>query len=282
MALNVIKNYLKANDCYKSGQKITPIGIQIHTVGTAQSSAAALSSYWNQPGTGACTHYAADARVQGQVLQFLPENYRSWADAGYGNDNLITIEGMESNHMRYTGGANYVMTDRDEFIADITRSYNGMVELCAKICRERGWNPTTKLPGGLYLISSHDEGRVAGISSMHVDPTHIWSEIGFTMDGFRIDVAEALSDIYEVGKRYKALSSLTIRKAPAGTALPYKEIPLLRRWTYLKGVNGQARIKKGTTVRCREIVRTAKGIYIKVTRGYILVQHRGRDRVQKV
>ena len=192
MALSIVKNYLTRNDCYKSGRRITPIGIQIHTLGTAQNTAQSLADYWNQSGISACVHYAVDAEVEGKVLQFLPENYRSWADAGYGNNNLITIEGMESDYMRYTGGASYIITNQTKFKADIQRSYNGMVLLCAKICNERGWNPTAKLTSGLYLISSHYEGNKAGLSSNHGDPNHIWGKMGYTMSGFRKAVKTAM------------------------------------------------------------------------------------------
>lgn len=176
MKLNIIKNYLTKNDCYKSGRTITPIGIQIHTIGTAQNTARALADYWNQPGISACVHYAVE--VEGNVLQFLPEHYRSWADAGFGNNSLITIEGMESDHMKYLGGANYTIKDETKFKADIEKTYKGLILLCAKICTEHGWNPTAKLSNGLYLISSHDEGRLAGLSSAHVDPTHVWRKLG--------------------------------------------------------------------------------------------------------
>lgn len=67
------------------------------------------------------------------------------------------------------------------------------VELCADICKRYGWEPAEKLPSGLYLISSHDEGRRAGLSSAHVDPTHVWGPLGLTMNQFRKDVALAMA-----------------------------------------------------------------------------------------
>ena len=48
--MKLIQNYLTNNDCYKSGRTITPIGIQIHSIGTGQNTATSLMSYWNQPG----------------------------------------------------------------------------------------------------------------------------------------------------------------------------------------------------------------------------------------
>ncbi len=70
--------------------------------------------------------------------------FRSWADAGYGNNNLITIEQMESDYIRYTGGASYTVTNSAKFKADVMRAYRGCVELCADICKRYGWNPKKK------------------------------------------------------------------------------------------------------------------------------------------
>lgn len=193
MVLNIIKNYLKKNRCYQQNKKRTPIGIQIHTVGTGQGTAQAVADYWNQSVVSACVTYCVDCDTPGKVLQFLPENVRSWADAGFGNGNLITIEICESDHMKYTSGASYKITNESKFKEDILRGYNTAVLLCADICNRYGWNPTDKLANGMYLISSHDEGRRAGVSSAHVDPTHIWPKIGKTMDGFRADVKAAMS-----------------------------------------------------------------------------------------
>lgn len=58
------------------------------------------------------------------------------------------------------------------------RGYNTAVELCAKICKEHGWNPKAKLSNRMYLISSHKEGNLAGLSSNHGDPNHVWNRFG--------------------------------------------------------------------------------------------------------
>lgn len=198
MKLNIIKNYLKNNRCYQRNVKRKPIGIQLHTIGTGQGTAQSVADYWNQPAVSACVTYIVDCDTEGKVLQCLPEDVRSWADAGYGNDHLITFEICESDYIRYTGGADYDVLNADKFKADIMRGYNTAVLLCADTCRRYGWNPTDKLPSGLYLISSHDEGRRAGLSSAHVDPTHVWGRFGLTMDGFRADVKAALDGNFEV------------------------------------------------------------------------------------
>ena len=207
MALNIIKNYLTNNRCYQSGTTCNKIGIQIHTIGTGQGTAQSVADYWNQPSVSACVHYVCDADTPGKVLHLLPETIRAWADAGWGNNNLITIEICESDYIRYTNGASYVVTNEELFKADIMRGYNTAIMLCAKICKDRGWNPTAKLPNGMYLISSHNEGRLAGLSSAHVDPDHVWSRFGLTMDGLRkavknyMDTGSFVSDtLYRIRK----------------------------------------------------------------------------------
>lgn len=192
MSITIKRNILTNNDCYKSGRTRTPVGMQLHTIGTAQNSASALASYWNQGGISACVHYCIDAEHEGLVYQFLPENYRSWSDGGEGNATAITVELMESDYMRYTSGSNYVVTDEAKFKADVTRAYNTAVEFFAMKCKEYGWNPQEKRGNGLYRVFSHDEGRRLGLSTAHVDPTHIWDRYGWTMDKFRADVVKAM------------------------------------------------------------------------------------------
>lgn len=192
--MDIVKYYVTKNDCYRSGRKCVKKGMQLHTIGTAQNTAKAVADYWNQPGIEACVHYVVDAEREGYVLQLLPDDYRAWADAGYGNNNLLTFEIAESDSMKYTSGAAFAVTNEEKFKNDILRGYNNAVLFCAQKCREYGWNPQKRLENGLFVISSHDEGRRLGVSSPHVDPTHVWKRLGLTMDQFRRDVAEAMKE----------------------------------------------------------------------------------------
>lgn len=204
MGLNIVKNYLTNNRCYQQAVKRNPIGIQIHSIGTAQGTAKAVCDYWDSPNVSALVHYICDADAAGKVYHTLPENYYAWADGGYGNRNLITIEICESDFMKYTSGANFVITSKENFETDILRGYDTAVLLCAKICTEHKWDPMTKLPSGLYLISSHYEGNKAGLSTNHVDPDHVWSKVGLSMDTFRQAVKNAMKgDISPSGEEVK-------------------------------------------------------------------------------
>jgi len=197
MPLNIIDYTCTKNRCYIQGKKRKPIGIQIHSIGCAQGTAKSVADYWNSPNVSALVHYICDSDSPGKVLKTLPEEIAPWADAGYGNRNLIAIEMCESDFMKYTGGASYYVTDEKQFKKDILQSYNSAVMLCADICRRYGWNPWSKLSSGLYLISSHNEGRRAGLSSSHVDPDHVWEKVDKTMEMFRNDVLYAIGDSFE-------------------------------------------------------------------------------------
>ena len=201
--MKVIKSLITNNRCYKNGATRKPIGIQIHSIGTAQGTAKAVVDYWNQSSVSMAVTYICDADEAGRVYQMLPEEYYTWADGGYGNRNLITIEIAESDWMKYRpNSASYDITNRSLFEADIRRGYATAVELCADICKRYGWDPMSKLPSGLYLISSHDEGRKAGLSTAHVDPSHIWPPLGLSMDTFRQAVKNAIA-----GKKTSATST---------------------------------------------------------------------------
>lgn len=332
--LSIKKNYLTNNRCYKDGRTCKKIGIQIHTIGTGQGTAQSVADYWNQPAVQACVHYVCDADVPGNVLQFLPEEMRSWADAGWGNNNLISIEICESDYISYTNGANYDVNNEEKFKADILRGYNTAILLCAKICKERGWNPLAKLGNGMYLISSHNEGRLAGLSSAHVDPDHVWGRFNLTMDGFRKAVKAAMNSeggpyyvrkawdradnqigsytyldnaknvcrsgyhiydangkliysapVFQKGVRYRMQTDLALRTEPKASAplVQYDTIPTAKRRYFKRGGSGEALIRKGTVDKCLgEEQISGRGVYMKITRGWILAQYQGKNRVAKV
>ena len=331
--LKITKNYLTNNLCYQRGVTCEKIGIQIHTIGCAQGTAGEVAKYWNQDTIAACVHYICDADVPGNVLQFLPEEIRSWADAGWGNNNLISIEICESDYIEYHGGASYTVDDEAKFKADIMRGYNTAIQLCAKICRERGWDPLAVLNNGMHLISSHNEGRLAGLSSAHVDPDHVWGRFGLTMDGFRKAVKAAMTSggpyyvrkawdrtdtqigsytyldnakkvcwsgyhiynangkliysapVFQKGVRYRMQTDLALRTEPKASAplVQYDTIPTGKRRYFKRGGFGEALIRKGTVDKCLgEEQISGRGVYMKITRGWILAQYQGKNRVAKV
>ena len=289
MSLNIIKNYLTQNKCYQRADKNGKIGIQLHTIGVGQGTAKSVADYWNQEGVPACVHYVVDCDTPGKVLQLLPEDYRSWADAGYGNNHLITFEICESDYIKYQGGASYKVSNETKFKADIMRGYHTAVELCAKICKERGWNPQSKLPSGLYLISSHDEGRRAGLSSAHVDPTHVWNRFGLTMDGFRAEVAKALKTSLELKAwmKVKLTQDIAIRDGvstklhPAGY-VKYTELSASVKKKCKRIAGNKAKLKKGKVVEVRSVTKAWDGtIWVQIKSGWLPAVVKGAYRVRE-
>ncbi len=287
MALIMIQNYLTKNRCYQTAAINEKIGIQLHTIGIGQGTAQEVADYWNQSTVSACVHYIVDCDASGKVLQCLPEEYRSWADAGYGNNHLITFEICESDAIEYLDGASYKVLNETKFKEDIMRGYHTSVELCAKICKERGWNPQSKLPSGLYLISSHDEGRRAGLSSAHVDPTHIWERFGLTMDGFRADVAEKMKLELRAGMKVRLIRAIALRngvsaKYQQAGYVKYTDLPASVKKKCKRIAGNRARLKAGAVVEIRDVEQTLDGTgWIQIKNGWLPVVVKGNYRVDR-
>ncbi|MEY8428288.1 peptidoglycan recognition family protein [Lachnospiraceae bacterium 46-15] len=287
MGLNIVKNYLTENRCYQTGAICEKIGIQIHTIGTGQGTAQAVADYWNQEAVSACVHYCVDADTSGKVLQFLPENVRSWADAGWGNNHLITMEICESDYISYIGGANYTVRNPEKAREDIMRGYQTAAELCASICRRYGWNPQAKLANGMYVISSHAEGAAAGLSSNHADPAHVWSRFGLSMDGFRADVAKMMRTEPEIkpGVKVRLTQDIAVRdgmslKDQQAGYVKYTELSASAKKKAKRIAGNRARLKKGTVVKILETKTAWDGtVWSWVKSGWLPVVKDGKCRV---
>lgn len=287
MGLNIVKSYLTKNRCYQAGASCEKIGIQIHTIGTGQGTAQAVADYWNQGAVSACVHYCVDADIPGKVLQFLPENIRSWADAGWGNNHLITVEICESDYISYSGGANYSVRNLEKARADIMRGYRTAAELCAFLCKWYGWNPQAKLGNGMYVISSHAEGAAAGLSSNHADPAHIWSRFGLSMDGFRTDVAKMMRTEPGIkpGVKVRLAQDIAVRdgvssKEQQAGYVKYTELSASAKKKAKRIAGNRARVKKGTVVKILETKTAWDGtVWIRVKSGWLPVVKDGKWRV---
>ena len=287
MGLNIEKNYLTENRCYQTGAVCEKIGVQIHTIGTGQGTAQAVADYWNQGAVSACVHYCVDADIPGKVLQFLPENIRSWADAGWGNNHLITVEICESDYISYSGGANYSMINSDKARTDIMRGYRTAAELCVSICERYGWNPQAKLGNGMYVISSHAEGAAAGLSSNHADPAHIWSRFGLSMDGFRTDVAKMMRTEPGIkpGVKVRLAQDIAVRdgvssKEQQAGYVKYTELSASAKKKAKRIAGNRAMVKKGTVVKILETKTAWDGtVWIRVKSGWLPVVKDGKWRV---
>ena len=179
--MEIIEAFAAKNKCYQAGAALVPRGIMLHSIGTPQPSAAALARYFDQyqpGGQSVCVH--AFAQADGTVYQTLPWEMRGWHCGGAANNTHIGIEMTEpSAGMAYAEAA-----------AQITGTYRTAVALFAQLCETYGLDP---LADG--VIIGHAEGHRRGVASNHADPEYLWNAygMGYTMDGFRRDVAEAMA-----------------------------------------------------------------------------------------
>ncbi len=187
--MEIVQSILTDNPCYKTGHKIEVHGLMLHSVGCNQPSAEVFVKEWNKhTEQKKCVHAFIDG-VTGKVYQTLPWEHKGWHCGGAGNSTYIGVEMCEPSGIRYNGGAAFNCLDRSEALAVVKRTYNAAVELFALLCQQYHLDP---LKDG--VIISHKEGHARGIASAHEDPSHLWNglESGYTMDGFRHDVALAM------------------------------------------------------------------------------------------
>ena len=198
--MNIIEAYVTRNKCFQAGEAIYPRGLMLHSIGTPQSSAAALVRYFDQyqpGGQSVCVH--AFVQADGTVYQTMPWWMRAWHCGGSANGTHIGVEMTEPDvRMSYAEAAE-----------QITGTYHAAVELFAWLCKIYGFDP---LADG--VIIGHAEGHRRGVASNHADPELLWDTygMGYTMDGFRRDVYnkmhEKVEEDEDMATRYNSVSEL--------------------------------------------------------------------------
>ena len=190
--VKIIESILTKNPCYTAGKTITVQGLMLHSVGCPQPSASVFVKNWNSESyDSACVHGFIDGNT-GDVYQTLPWNRRGWHAGGSANNTHIGVEMCEPACIKYTSGANFTCSDTATAKAVVKRTYESAVKLFAYLCKKYNLDP---LKNG--VIISHNEGRLSGVASSHVDPEHLWDGLktGYTMDGFRKAVAAAMGTV---------------------------------------------------------------------------------------
>lgn len=212
MSIKIIQNICTGSNCYKAGGKIAVKGIMLHSVGCNQPKASVFIDQWNRNVTDVCAHGVIDPDG---IYQTLPWNHFGWHAGSPANNLYIGIETTEPASIIYTGGASFKDSDPAATKAHIKAVYDKAVELFAYLCQ------TYKLdPLGKNVIISHNEGRLLGIATSHVDPDHLWAKYGYTMDGFRkavkakmaAPVAEKVLDEKGYIKGKKTIGVLTYKE----------------------------------------------------------------------
>ena len=189
--MDITKNILTKNPCYKASKTIKVRGLMLHSVGCSQPSAMAFINSWNTESAKVCVHGFIDGNT-GEVYQTLPWNRRGWHCGGAANGTHIGIEMCEPDCIKYTSGAKFTCSDKARAKEIVKRTYNSAVELFAHLCKKHDLNP---LSDGVIL--SHSEGYKRGLASNHADPEHLWKGLNlpYTTDGFRQDVKAAMNPI---------------------------------------------------------------------------------------
>lgn len=181
--VNIVEAFVTQNQMYRSPTKIPVRKLVLHSVGCPQPNAAVFARQWQT------ARYFAHAVLQadGTVYQTMPWDYLCY-HVGAANAYSIGVEMTEPDCIRYIGGAAFTCSDWNRAAAQVEGTYKTAVELFAKLCEEFGLNPYND-------IISHNEAGKMGIGTDHVDPEHLWKqlEMGYTMDGFRADVAGAMA-----------------------------------------------------------------------------------------
>ena len=203
MSIDIVEAFTAKNKCYQAGAPLRPQGLMLHSVGTPQPSAAVLARYFDQyqpGGLSVCVH--AFVQADGTVYQTLPWEMRGWHCGGTANSTHIGIEMTEP-----AAGVPYA-----EAAEQITGTYRAAVALFARLCGVYGLEP---LADG--VIIGHAEGHRRGVASNHADPAYLWDTygMGFTMDGFRRAVAEAMAGAKEEEEETDMTRYNTVAEMPA-------------------------------------------------------------------
>ena len=183
MSINVVEAFVTQNPLYQQYTRIKVRKLVLHSVGCPQPSAAVFARQWQT------ARYFAHAVLQadGTVYQVAPWDCRLM-HVGAANAYSIGVEMTEPDCIRYTGGATFVCSDRARAVAQVTGAYNTAVALFAQLCTQFGLDQNKD-------IISHAEASAMGIGTDHADPEHLWRQLGmgYTMDGFRADVAAKMA-----------------------------------------------------------------------------------------
>ena len=186
--MEITKNILTKNPCYKAGKTIKVKGLMLHSVGCSQPSAMAFIKSWNSESAKVCVHGFIDGNTGG-VYQTLPWDMRARHSGGSANTTHIGVEMCEPASLKYITNFSFECDDLEGAREQVSRVYNAAVELFAYLSDKYSLDPL-----GENVIISHSEAYYRGLGSDHFDPEHLWNGLGmsYTMDGFRKDVSEGL------------------------------------------------------------------------------------------
>lgn len=222
--------YLTENACYKSGKRMTPKGVMVHSTGANNPNLKRYvgpddgllgvnqyGNHWNTDkpgGRSVCVHAFVGKLKDGSIAtyQTLP-----WDMVGWHSGSGSKGSAKNANNNGYIGFE--ICEDSTNDAAYLKKVYTEAVELVAYLCKKYNLDP---LKDGVVIC--HSEGHARGIASNHGDVMHWWPKHGLSMDTFRKAVAA------EMGAAAPAAKP-TVPTASAGNA----EDNAAKIWKYLIG-----------------------------------------------
>lgn len=201
--MNLLTCMLTQNRCYKTGQKIKPKGVMVHSTGANNPN---LRRYiqpadndpnkeellkqlginknhndWNRSNLDVCVHGFIGKLADNSIaaVQTLPFNYRGW-HAGNGTSG----KSANSTHISFE-----ICEDSLNDSTYFNQVYKTAVEFTAMLCKEFNLDP---LADGVVIC--HSEGYRRGIASGHADVEHWFPKFGKSMNDFRNDVKRFMAE----------------------------------------------------------------------------------------
>ena len=258
--MNLLKCFLTASDCYKTGKKITPKGVMVHSTGAnnpnvkryvqplkTDSEYAALTqklgtnnngNHWNRSGLNVGVHAFIGKLADGTVgtVQTLPWNHRGWhagsGKKGSANDTHISFEICEGS-----------LTDAAYF----KKVYQEAVELTAMLCKEYKLDPVAD-----GVVICHSEGYKRGVASNHGDVMHWFPKHGKSMDDFRKDVQAQMGAV----KPSVKAKTFTVKAMGADVYSSPATAQISGVYTITEEKNGYGKLKSGAGwVRLSDVLR---------------------------
>lgn len=178
------------NDCYKSGRKMKPKGIIVHSTGVNNTALKRYvgpddgrlgvnnyNNHWNQPKTSKCVHAFIGKDRKGVVCtyQTLPLNICAWG-VGSGSKGSYNYEPA---YLQFE-----ILEDKLKDKTYFNKVMKEAQELCARWCKE------FNIP--VDRVISHSEAHKEGYGSNHMDCDHWLSKFGKDMEWFRAEVSKLL------------------------------------------------------------------------------------------
>jgi hypothetical protein len=202
--MNLRKQFLRNNECYKIGEKHTVRGIMLHSTGANNPylkryvapddgllGENIYYNHWNQlrpNGRQVCVHAFIGKLKDESIATYhtLPWDMVGW----HSGSGLLGVT-QNANNTGYIGFeiCEDELSDKNYF----SSVYKEAVDLCAYLCKEYKLNP-------LKDILCHSEGHARGIASNHADVMHWFPKFGKDMDVFRRDVSVKLNESIKINK----------------------------------------------------------------------------------